>query len=206
MFNEFSTDIISKYNIDKIIGYPIKVIVSNFLSGVGPGLFASLIGDNKIAINKGWVELLTNKNNALYNEYIEDAFLVSIIHEMTHKRYNKIRKNLKDKYKVSALEYYIPKNNQFIKWVDEINADFGIYYYIHNNTQANNILCNSCMLKMLNKKKIKSYHSHPSWVLRYYLALNFQNGFDEDVINHIAKICDFTNIKLIDAVKGIYLS
>ena len=182
------------------------IIVSNFLAGNISSLSAVLVRwTNNIAINKSWYKVLVN-NDCKYKELKYDAFICTIAHELTHIKYLDVKRELYNNYNISRSSLICSNNKKFIKWIDEIKADFGIYNYCKNYISLEQIrikLVNSILFKMLYQKKIKSYNTHPSWTLRLYYAQSYY--FNEELIDVIACECKCNNFKLINAIKDIYL-
>lgn len=138
-----------------------------------------------ILLNPEWATcLILYKDNDL-----ENAFNITIGHELTHK----------DKHLCSFR--LSKKKEQFMAWVNEVYADFG----------AAEKRAGASRQKLLDSIKYKKERHptedsqlHPSWERRKHYVENFD--FEPLLIEQIAKDVGYHNQKFIDKVKscGLY--
>ena len=139
-----------------------------------------------IVANTAWAErlVLYNDNNT------ENAFLITIGHELTHKE------------KDFSSFFTLGKNRKFINWLNEVHADFGAAEKMVNCSKQK--LLESIDYKLALKKRDYNHNTHPSWQQRRAYA---ESGtFGEILIDRIAEDVKCTNRNLIDKVKDYYKS
>ena len=149
-------------------------------------LLASLNWNENIVLNPEWAIQLV-----LDNENAENAFLITLGHEITH--------NEGDFTDIHA--YF--RNKKFINWVNEVHADFGGAEKMGSSNR--NKLIASIVYKRSFKKKRKwnkDYSTHPSWNKREEYVTNY--NFDEILIKKIATEAGCMNQTLIDKVIDYY--
>lgn len=147
-------------------------------------LNASAIIPYIIVLNCAWTYNIAYNDN----ENTRYAFLITLGHELTHKD--------GDFFEL----LYWGVNKDFIKWINEVHADFGAAQKMFDSNRS--VLINSCQYKYNykinhNKKDIDT-SSHPSWTRRKYYAEHFD--FNSKLTQQIAKDIGCTNQKLINKI------
>lgn len=117
----------------------------------------------------------------------ENAFLITVGHELTHKDNEfKPKGNKRDK--------------NFIKRVNEVHADFGaVQKMVHSSRKK--LLSGIEYKKGLCKADIEDA-AHPSWAKRKYYAENF--NFDQKLVKQIAKDMNYENQYIIEKISVYY--
>lgn len=132
-----------------------------------------------------WVEKLIFNNS----EATQNAFLMSLGHELTHKEND-----------ISIFKGVFIKNGiRFIAHTNEVHADFGAVQKLANNNRKKQI--EAMNYKMSHKKNTDiSDFFHPSWNKRQCYVKKY--NFNEELIKQIAQDDNCTNQKLICNVVG----
>lgn len=118
------------------------------------------------------------------DDELKDALNITIGHELTHKE-NEFH-----------TFWLLSKKKMFVKWVNELHADFGAAQKMANSERQK--LLNSMEYKKARKDEDKSTPNHPSCKQRIYYAEHYD--FGEELIRQIAKDTDCNNQKIIDEV------
>ena len=139
---------------------------------------------NTIVANPAWAAKLVLFNNP----EIEGVFFITAGHEMTH-----IEKEFSDKH-LNA------KNRKFVKWVNEVHADFAAAEKMVGSSKEK--LIKSIDYKIAVKPNNTDSPSHPSWKQRKLYAEI--GAFNRKLIDIIALDTDCTNITLIEEVSCFY--
>lgn len=146
-------------------------------------LDVSLTPWGNIVYSLEWARRLVFDND----EYVQNAFRISIGHELTHK-YEDISLRI-DKKDVS-----------FMSWINEVHADFGGCQKMADGNRQK--LISSIDYKKKSKDRDKDSKSHPSWQRRRYYAENFD--FNEQLIRQMAEDTGCKDEKLIQQVCDYY--
>lgn len=117
-----------------------------------------------------------------FTEEIENAFLLTLGHEMTHKENDLF------------VFKHVGKNKKFFAYINEIHADFGGAKKLGNNNREN--LIQALFYKKKNTDVNKNTKSHPSWDKRIEYATNY--NFNEELIRKIASDVKVTDEKIIN--------
>lgn len=159
------------------------------------------IGSNGILLTPEWAARLL-----LYdNDITQNAFLITLGHEITHTEGDFSSKKLKE------------NDKKFVNWVNEIHADFGaakkmvkcdrqklmasIQYKMDAKKEPRCKLLNKYIKKALNLMHSDEY-THPTWETRLEYASNYD--FDENLIKRIASETGCTNDALIKEICAYY--
>lgn len=149
-----------------------------------------------IIVSPEWAYTLMSSNN----DNVNNAFLITIGHEITHKE--------NDIHFINGLSSFI-----FSCWINELHADFGAAEKMVNNNRQ--LLLESCKYKkervLLWRQSSKDKYSkfadllfnkipqdHPSWQQRIDYITNY--NFNEELIRKIAKDTKCSNEKRIQKV------
>lgn len=144
-------------------------------------LVASSIIPKTIIISFGWIKKVIESDDTT----TENAFLITLGHELTHK-----------KEEVSKRYFLKKMDRKFINWVNEVHADFGAAKEMVNGSR--DLLIKSTEYKLALKPYNKDSYSHPSWTRRLEYATNY--NFDELLIRKIANDTSFENELLLKKV------
>ena len=148
---------------------------------------AGYFKNSSIVVTPEWAyQLIINNSN------LNDIFLITLGHELTHKD-----------NEICILKYGI-KYIKMIAYTNEIHADFGAAQKMFNCNRK--VLIKAIDYKLNYKKeynqKDKSDFTHPSWARRLYYAENY--NFNEDLIKKIAEDVGYKNEKLIKEISEFY--
>lgn len=137
-----------------------------------------------IICSPGWaVRLVFN-----CNERTENAFLMTLGHEVSHRIEYKSKLPLR------------PRDRKFVDWVNEVHCDFsGAKLMIHSNRRK---FIDSVQYKSSIKRNNKDTNSHPSWKRRLEYATEY--NFDKKLIERIARDTKCTNRRLIHNICGFF--
>ena len=139
---------------------------------------------NVIVANPAWASKLILFNNS----EIEDVFLITSGHEMTH---------IKKEFSYRHLK---AENRKFVKWVNEVHADFGGAEKMAQSSKEK--LINSISYKIRVKPNNQESSTHPSWKQRMNYAKT--GVFNKALIETIAEETGCTNNKLINEISKFY--
>lgn len=128
---------------------------------------ASSVIPNTVVISFGWLRKLIENNDLS----TENAFLIMLGHELTHKKGD-----------FSQKLCFRRADRKFVNWVNEVHADFGAAKEMAGGSRK--ALVESVKYKLLLKPYSTDTHSHPSWARRLEYATNY--NFDETLIQKIA--------------------
>lgn len=117
-----------------------------------------------------------------HSDDVENAFLITLGHEMTHKA-NK---------DICTCSINI-KNSKFKAYINEVHADFNSTHILCNNNRDK--LVNALLYKKSSATKLNGNYSHPSWDKRIEYATNY--NFNEELIRKIASDVKVTDEKII---------
>lgn len=154
-----------------------------------------LTRSNVIVANPAWASKLILFNNP----EIEDVFLITSGHEMTH---------VEEEFSYRHLR---TENRKFVKWVNEVHADFGGAKTMADSSRKRLLSCidykirlkylgKQCWIKRVIHKFIGS--THPSWKQRRAYAET--GAFNRKLIDTIATDTGCTNIELIEDIANFY--
>lgn len=139
---------------------------------------------NTILANSAWaIKLVLH-----YSVDLENGFLFTVGHELTHKDGD------------FPTTGFHSKNKKFVNWANEVHADFGAAEKMVNSSREK--LLTSMDYKIAAKPNSIDSRSHPSWEHRKeYAELG---AFDEKLIRRIALDVDCKNETLITDVVKFY--
>lgn len=154
-----------------------------------------LTRSNVIVANPAWASKLI----LFYNPEMENVFLITSGHEITHTEKEFSYRHLKT------------ENRKFVKWVNEVHADFGGAKIMADSSRERLLSCidYKIRLKSLGKQDwIKRVihqligSTHPSWKQRRAYAET--GAFNRKLIDTIATDTGCTNIGLIEDIANFY--
>lgn len=164
-----------------------KIIFTLWKDGFSLLLNAKAVPPNYILVSPEWATKLLLYNN----EATQNAFLITLGHEITH--------NEGDFPDIN----YQKNDKRFINWVNEVHADFGGAEKM-GSSNRNKLIASIVYKRSFKKKKKwnKDYSTHPSWNKREEYVTNY--NFDEILIKKIATEAGCMNQTLIDKVIDYY--